>query len=896
MQKNVPRTKGGTAEDCNMKSEKKYLLLFAIIIFAILGGCDEKKKTGSSTCAEDACSGHGTCDDTTGRAVCTCDEGYAGKDCGACAATHQDHDGDGVCLPSCAAVEYDCSGHGRCDDATGRAVCTCDAGYVPFVEAFCLPDGDGTSCESPALLDFSVSTVSGTTRGAGGSVQPACTDSSAEDRVYTFVLTGTRHLVFETEGFDTVLALRTVCNSPASEVACDDDSGPGHGSRIEGDFPAGTYYLIVDSYRDSGDFILHTSIRCVDGGLYNPATGGCVDDPCDPNPCTEELKHACIPAIDGTFSCGCDPGAVTDPENPGRCMPNPNPTGESCADPVALPSGEHTLSSSTVSAAGDAQGSCGGSGGDRVYAFTVTRRARFFASVQGFDAVLYLRSACTDSASEILCRDQEGTQSPEILSAELNPGTYFLFIDTFDTPGSFELTWRLHEDPCADEEAVCPGIPQCVPAADWSEFACECPEGTIAFEGDCVDDPCTPNPCQDPGHGRCQAQLPGAFTCSCETGYVEQNGACSPDPAAAEWVFLVYLNADNNLESDGLNDIGEMAAVGSTADVRILVLLDTDTENGGHARKMRIDAGNPVVLEDLGEVDMGDWRTLRDFGVWAIANHPARHYALVLWDHGDGWTKKSVKKNAAPALKSFSTDDHGSESGISIAGGDFASALMAMTREAGRKLDLVSFDACLMGMWEVAEAVQPFSRALAASSETMPSTGLPYSDILQGLTANPSWTGLDLARQMVTSYYRAGSDNSTYAASNLDALQTLESAVDAFALALLANPAFYSQVEQSRAQSQFFTYPEYIDLYDFASRILASAGAPPDAAQSAGDLLTAFNEVVVLARAQSSHPGSHGLSIFLPARHAGFPAEYQGAGANWSRRTSWDDFLADFCN
>ncbi len=846
-------------------------------------------------CAADTCSGHGECDDASGRAVCTCHEGYAGRNCSSCASTHQDNDGDGACQPTCAEAGYDCSGHGRCEDASGSPACICDEGYVSFIGAFCLPDGDGSSCDSPAVLDFSRSEITGTTRGAANSILPACTDASGEDRVYVFVLTGTRHLRFETEGFDTVLALRTQCRDVASEVACDDDSGPVRGSRIEGDFPAGTYYLAVDSYRDSGEFTLRYSIGCGPGLLYDPATGGCVDDPCEPNPCTETLKHTCQPSVSGAFTCACDPGAIEDSQNPGSCIPDPNPTGESCAGPILLTPGSGTLSSSTASAAGDAQGSCGGAGADRVHAFTVARRARLAASVQGFDAVLYLRSDCANENSEILCRDRAGVQEPEVLSTELSPGTYFLFVDTFDVAGTFTLSWSLHEDPCVDEEMACPGIPQCTASADWSSFACICPEGTVPFESDCVDDPCTPNPCTEPGRGRCQAQLPGAFTCGCEAGYLEQNGSCVPDPAAAEWVFLVYLNADNNLEDNGLEDIDEMAAVGSTDAVRIVVLLDTDTENGGRARKLRVDSGNPVVLEDVGEVDMGDWRTLRDFGTWAIGSHPARHYALVLWDHGDGWTKKSSRASTR-LLKSFSTDDHGSGDGISIASGDFARALQPMIDAAGRRLDLVAFDACLMGMWEVAEAVRPFARAFAASSETMPATGLPYTDVLQGLVANPGWTGLDLARRMVTSYYRGGADNSTYAAIDIDQLDVLTSAVDALAVALLGAPTFHSQVEQVRGSSQAFTYPEYVDLYDFASRLLASSSAPAAVAQSASALLSAFGSVVVLARAQSTHPNAHGLSIFLPAFQNGLSADYQGAGATWSARTSWDEFLADFCN
>ena len=42
------------------------------------------------------------------------------------------------------------------------------------------------------------------------------------------------------------------------------------------------------------------------------------------------------------------------------------------------------------------------------------------------------------------------------------------------------------------------------------------------------------------------------------------------------------------------------------------------------------------LIEDWGEADMSDWRTLRDFGVWAADHVPARHYMYIAWDHGAG--------------------------------------------------------------------------------------------------------------------------------------------------------------------------------------------------------------------------------------------------------------------
>jgi len=42
----------------------------------------------------------------------------------------------------------------------------------------------------------------------------------------------------------------------------------------------------------------------------------------------------------------------------------------------------------------------------------------------------------------------------------------------------------------------------------------------------------------------------------------------------AKWTVMVYMAGDNNLDGAALRDIAEMARVGSTKDVNILVQLD----------------------------------------------------------------------------------------------------------------------------------------------------------------------------------------------------------------------------------------------------------------------------------------------------------------------------------
>ena len=49
---------------------------------------------------------------------------------------------------------------------------------------------------------------------------------------------------------------------------------------------------------------------------------------------------------------------------------------------------------------------------------------------------------------------------------------------------------------------------------------------------------------------------------------------------------------------------------------------------------------------------------------------------------------------------------------------------------AGKKIDIIAFDACLMADIEVAYTLQPYADYLVSSQETVPGPGFNYADIL----------------------------------------------------------------------------------------------------------------------------------------------------------------------
>ena len=114
-------------------------------------------------------------------------------------------------------------------------------------------------------------------------------------------------------------------------------------------------------------------------------------------------------------------------------------------------------------------------------------------------------------------------------------------------------------------------------------------------------------------------------------------GAAPEDDVAeadiAKWTVLVYLVADNNLDEYTETDLLELELGGSSEDVNVLIIMDKLYEP---AVLMTIEDHERVVLEELGELNMGDQATMEMFLAYGAENYPAEHMVLFFWDHGSG--------------------------------------------------------------------------------------------------------------------------------------------------------------------------------------------------------------------------------------------------------------------
>lgn len=107
------------------------------------------------------------------------------------------------------------------------------------------------------------------------------------------------------------------------------------------------------------------------------------------------------------------------------------------------------------------------------------------------------------------------------------------------------------------------------------------------------------------------------------------------------WTFIIYLDADNNLENAAKKAFNLLELTGSNKNISIVVQFDSlNLFKGVRRYYVTYDVSSDInsdLIEILDEKNMGSPDTLIDFVNWAYVNYPADRYCLILYDHGNGW-------------------------------------------------------------------------------------------------------------------------------------------------------------------------------------------------------------------------------------------------------------------
>ena len=365
-------------------------------------------------------------------------------------------------------------------------------------------------------------------------------------------------------------------------------------------------------------------------------------------------------------------------------------------------------------------------------------------------------------------------------------------------------------------------------------------------------------------------------------------------------------------------DLNEMELVGSNPQLNIVVQIDryagaftgdgdwTDTRRYLITQDNDLNTISSPVVQNLGEVDTGNPQSLVDFVTWAIQNYPAKKYALVMSDHGGGWTGGF-------------TDMSSSSTGMSLP--EIGTALDQIRQNTGiEKFEMLGFDACLMGQIEVFGSLHSYSNYMIASEEVIPSYGWSYAAWLGQVAQNPAMDGRGLSSAVISTYVtndtlltelRASADEIAQeeATTTLSAIESARvpdmiGAMNQFVSVMAA----LDQQDVAEARTYARTYysafgeevsPSFIDLGNF-SEVLANLNSDSGLQQAAIQLQTAISSAVVAEKHGPNMSGSNGVSFHFPDSdlyyfteyNSDFPPYYAESSHKFLEQSYWDEFLA----
>ena len=227
---------------------------------------------------------------------------------------------------------------------------------------------------------------------------------------------------------------------------------------------------------------------------------------------------------------------------------------------------------------------------------------------------------------------------------------------------------------------------------------------------------------------------------------------CPPALGAPEvlddWAIYLYLCGTDLETRSGAASADLREIVNQTMPSGVAVVIQT-----GGAKKWQNNIVNANYLERYalrGEQfarvwrgerkSMGDAVTLAEFLVFCHSNFPAKHEAVILWDHGGGSAGGLV------------IDEQFNKDRLSL--GELHDAFdRAFTADTQRPpLEVIGFDCCLMATVDTAAAIKGYACYMVASEETVPGCGWNYYGLLNVMGRYPGMNGETMGQAICETY------------------------------------------------------------------------------------------------------------------------------------------------
>lgn len=346
------------------------------------------------------------------------------------------------------------------------------------------------------------------------------------------------------------------------------------------------------------------------------------------------------------------------------------------------------------------------------------------------------------------------------------------------------------------------------------------------------------------------------------------------------YTVMIYM-IGSNLESAGGNatlDLAEMQEAGLDYS-RTNLLVYT----GGSMRwnsdvpcdrncvlDLSRDSADRIVASTEKNADMGAPDALAEFVNFAAENYPADHYALFFWDHGGG------------PLWGYGSDELFGGDGLLLY--ELNEALQKTPFVKGEKLDLIGFDACLMGNLETMFAVQGTAEYFIGSEDLEPGAGWDYHFLsLLNETDDPVEIGKGILSGFEQYYTSKKTENFnpdlTLVMTDLKQISKVSVALNSLAEVLsstLSSEDGFHRLAASRVDARSFGaldngeesafYYDLVDVRSLAMSLAEGGGGTvtgSDVTEKVNALTAALDSFIV--DFYSNLEDAYGISVYFPS-------------------------------
>ena len=203
--------------------------------------------------------------------------------------------------------------------------------------------------------------------------------------------------------------------------------------------------------------------------------------------------------------------------------------------------------------------------------------------------------------------------------------------------------------------------------------------------------------------------------------------------------MLAYLNGNNELEpemwrskldmdaSDISNKVNIVIEIGRASEniVRIMRPQEKftyDEECWSGVRRYVNDREKSVFVEDLGNINMADYKNLYKFIEWGINNYPAKRYMLVVAGHG---------------FLVLTLSDLCSDKPYTMGIYEMCTAINNIKADLDVNIDILVLDICFMNnietIYELGKNKNNTVKYMITYIEQGPMEGLPYKKVIMNL-------------------------------------------------------------------------------------------------------------------------------------------------------------------